>query len=182
MRRAQRWRDSETRVKRWEQRGNTETGGKVCKHSKRWWARIWLEGLPQERWKERWRKRKGEREGGEKFMPVCDQKLERHQLIKMHSTPDFYPSLFPPLILFLNFHPSFTFGIDGRSSPMLRAVVCCCQRSRQPYFLNGRVTGVNKVGWPSTCFHLSLFPLLPSTQKDKSVKRWGSLLKCLLLK
>lgn len=52
-------------------------------------------------------------------------------------------------------------------------LVCCCQRSRQPYFLNGRVTDVNKAGWPSTRLHLSIVPLLLCMQKDKSVKRWG---------
>lgn len=34
MRRAERWRDSERHLKQ-EQSGNAETGGKVCKHSKR---------------------------------------------------------------------------------------------------------------------------------------------------
>lgn len=38
----------------------------------------------------------------------------------MPSTPDFYPSLLPPLMLFLHFHPSFTFG-TGR--PRLSDVV-----------------------------------------------------------
>lgn len=45
---------------------------------------------------------------------------------------------------------------EGHGSLMFWVLVCGCQRSRQPYFLNGGVTDVNKAGWPSNSLHLSL--------------------------
>ena len=78
-------------------------------------------------------------------------------------TPQFYPSLFLSLSLSFSLysppsHCSFSLmqAVEGHSSLMFWVVVCGCQRSRQPYFLNGRVTEVNKAGWPSASLHLSI--------------------------
>ncbi len=92
------------------------------------------------------------------------QKQERHKLIKMHSAPPWLPLTstllcFFPHPLFLSLLPSITpmQAVEARSSLMFWVAVCGCQRSRQPYFLNGGVTEVNKAGWPFTSLHLSLF-------------------------
>lgn len=125
-------------------------------------------------------RRDGGREGGENLC-LCGQttqKLERHRLIKMHSV--LHPAAPHPLTTSTTLtstplccFPSSSLShftsppslhslplmqaVEGHSSLMFWVVVCGCKRSRQPYFLNGGVTGVNKAGWPSTSLHLSLW-------------------------
>lgn len=142
-----------------------ETGGKVCKQAagadK---GGFGLPSVPEES------RRDGGRKGGGENLCVCGQttqKLERHRLIKMHSAPPRLPlSVSFPHPLLLPLLPSITWlphslslmqAAEGHGPLMFWAVVCGCQRSRQPYFLNGGVTGVNKAGWPSTSLHLSLW-------------------------
>lgn len=77
------------------------------------------------------------------------------------ATPHFYPSVFLSLIVCFSvyFPPSLRClflmqAAEGHSSLMFWVLVCGCQRSRQPYFLNGGVTDVNEAGWPSTSLQL----------------------------
>lgn len=115
----------------------------------------------EERWKERWRK------GVWGTKNLClwpddpetrEARAHKNALSIPPATPYFYPSPFPspcPLSQF----SSLLHLRHGRLQ--LSDVTGGCQRSRQPYFVNSRVTNVNKAEWPSMCPHLSIFLLFP---------------------
>lgn len=132
------------------------------------------------------RKQEGGREGGRrKFMSMRpddpetgEAQAHKNALCTPLTNPHFYPSLFLSLILSLSLSlrlppslrsRSLMQAAEGHSSLMFWVVVCSCQRSRQPYFLNGGVTEVNKAGWPFTSLHLALS--LAESSKLDSVAR-----------
>lgn len=100
---------------------------------------------------------------GRKFMSMRPDDPEtgevqahKNALCTPPATLAFTPLCFFPSVSFsLYFPPSLRWRLEAHSSLMFWVLVCGCRRSRQPHFLNGGVTEVNKAGWPSASLHLS---------------------------